>query len=193
MLTLVVSYHSLGPLPIKPLDPGHLIYFFHLAPAVQLVRKVSECILTGQARTTYSSWDQSMWLGDYNIHINQSLSGLSRACYWRMRENEGRSGTPSSCSINALLPGIPFAIFVGGGFAVGRTYLCVAVRYVRVASTTEPLTLSLRKIPMPVTPSWSLQMASPRLCWPPSVGEPWSRCRTRKTRRMTRQPASYQT
>ena len=120
LLALVVSYHSLGPLPIKPLDPGHLIYFFHLAPAVQLFRKVSECILTGQARTTYSSWDQSMWLGDYNIHINQSLSGLSRACYWRMRENEGRSGTPSSCSINALLPGIPFAIFVGVALQLGE-------------------------------------------------------------------------
>lgn len=201
MLALVVSYHTLGPrdqiqttLPIKPLVPGHLIYFFYLAPAVQLVRKVSECVLTGQTRITYLSWGQSMWLGDYNIQINQSLSGLSRACYWRMCENEGRSGRyPFPLFYKCSASWDPVCDLCWGGFAVGRTYLCLAVRCVRVASTTEPLTLSLRKIPMPVTPSWSLQMASPRLCWPPSVGEPWSRCRPRKTRRMKRQPASYQT
>lgn len=127
LLASVVSYHTLGPrdqiqttLPIKPLVPGHLIYFFYLAPAEQLVRKVSECVLTGQTRITYLSWGQSMWLGDYNIQINQSLSGLSRVCYWRMRENEERSGTPSPCSINALLPGIPFVIFVGVALQLGE-------------------------------------------------------------------------
>lgn len=63
-----------------------------------------------------------MWLGDYNIQINQSLSGLNRACYWRMceKENEERGSIPSPCSINVLLPGILFVIFVGVALQLGE-------------------------------------------------------------------------